>query len=271
MPTKYIHVKGFAIQAYYRGQTTLPDVVPDFSRGRRILLIHGAGSNGHTFHRQVEALGEQHSPVALDLPGHGRSSGIEGLSSVQDYADFIAAFLDALKIQSAIILGHSMGGAIAMALALRHPGRVEALVLSSTAAKFNLMPERIEALRAVSMGRTPQAFNTDGYSPTTVKENFDVVREGWMEQVKTDPRVRYGDIVACSKVDLREAIGKVDKPTLVLAGADDRGATVADAELIVSKIKGARLAVIADAGHYSTREQPARFQSAVEAFISGLK
>ena len=271
MPTKYVQVKGYATQIYYRGKTTLPDVVPDFSRGRTIALIHGAGSNGHTFHRQVEAFGEKHSPVALDLPGHGRSSGVEGLTTVSDYADFIAAWLDALKIRSAVILGHSMGGAIAMELALRHPSRVDALVLSSTAAKFNVTPERIAALRDVSMGRTTQAFNTDGYSPKTIKDNFDIVREGWMEQIKTDPRVRYGDIVACSKVDLREGIAKIDKPTLVTAGKDDQGTTVADAELIVSKIKGAKLEVISDAGHYSTREQPFQFNSAVERFVDGLK
>jgi pimeloyl-ACP methyl ester carboxylesterase len=271
MPTKYIQVKGYATQIYYRGKTTLPDVPPDLSRGRKILLVHGAGSNGHTFHRQVEALGEKQSPVALDLPGHGRSSGVEGLTSVGDYADFIAAMLDALQLKSTVVLGHSMGGAIAMELALRHPARVDALVLSSTAAKFNLTDERIEALRGVMMGRAPQAFNTDGYSPKTLKENFDVVREGWMEQIKTDPRVRYTDLVACSKVDLRESISKIDKPTLVLCGADDQGTTVKDAELIVSKIKGAKLEVIPDAGHYAPREQPARYIATVAQFLESLR
>jgi pimeloyl-ACP methyl ester carboxylesterase len=271
MPTKYIQVKGYATQIYYRGKTTLPDLPPDLSRGRKILLIHGAGSNGHTFHRQVEALGEKHSPVALDLPGHGRSSGVEGLMSVGDYAEFIAALLDALQVKSTVVLGHSMGGAIAMELALRYPARVDALVLSSTAAKFNLTDDRIEALRAVMMGRAPQAFNTDGYAPKTLKENFDVVREGWMEQVKTDPRVRYTDIVACSNFDLRDAISKIDKPTLILCGGDDQGTTVSDAELVKSKIKGAKLEVFADAGHYAPREQPARYIVTIEQFLDSLR
>ncbi|MGC2304853.1 alpha/beta fold hydrolase, partial [Candidatus Binatus sp.] len=150
--TKYTDVKGYATYYYYNGATTLPDVVPDFSRGRKILFVHGAGSNGHTWHRQIEAFGAQHSPIALDLPGHGRSAGVEGLRTVGDYADFVAAFLDALKIKSAVVLGHSMGGAIAMELGLRHAARVEALVLSCTAPKFNLTPDRIEGLRAITMG-----------------------------------------------------------------------------------------------------------------------
>jgi pimeloyl-ACP methyl ester carboxylesterase len=271
MPTKYTEVKGYATYYYYRGATTLPDVVPDFSHGKKILFIHGAGSNGHTWIHQGEALDKNHSPIALDLPGHGRSAGVEGLRKVADYADFIAAFLDALKIKSAVILGHSMGGAIAMDLALRHPGRVEALILSCTAAKFNVTAERIEALRAVMMGRAPQAFNTDGYSPKTVKEKFDVVREGWMEQIKTDPRVRYTDIVACAEVDLRDSIAKIDKQTLVIAGADDQGTTPADAESIAGKIRGAKLNIIADAGHFIPRERPAEYNAAIENFVAGLK
>jgi pimeloyl-ACP methyl ester carboxylesterase len=271
MPTKYIDVKGYATYIHYHGATTLPDVVPDFSRGRKIVLIHGAGGNGHRWQRQVDGLAAAHSPVAFDLPGHGRSAGVEGLSTVQDYSDFVAALLDALKMKSAVIAGWSMGGAIAMDLALRHPARVEALVLVATAAKFNLTADRIEALRAVTMGRAPQSFVTDGYAQKTIKEKFEVVREGWMEQIKTDPRVRYTDMVACNKVDLRDSIAKIDKPTIIFAGAEDQGTTPADAELIKSRIRGAELKIVADAGHMIPVEQPAELNSAIEHFVAGLK
>jgi pimeloyl-ACP methyl ester carboxylesterase len=271
MPTKYTDVKGHATYYYYHGATTLPEVVPDFSRGRAIVLVHGAGGNAHVWHRQIAALGQKHSPIALDLPGHGRSAGVEGLATVQDYADFIAAFMDALKLRSAVIFGHSMGGAIAMDLALRYPARVQALILAATAAKFNVSSDLVESLRAVMMGRAPQAFTTDSYSPKTVKENFDVVREGWMEQIRTDPRVRYTDIVACTKVDLRDGIVKIDKPTLVVAGADDQGTSPADAEIIRSKIRGAKLVTIPDSGHVVLHERPAELQAAVDSFLAELK
>ncbi|MGH7815627.1 MAG: alpha/beta fold hydrolase [Candidatus Binataceae bacterium] len=270
MPAKYTEVNGCAIHYFYSGTTTLPEAVPDFSRGRKIVMIHGAGSNAHTFHRQVAALGERHSPIAPDLPGHGRSAGIEGLRSVADYSDFVAAFMDALQLDSAVILGHSMGGAIAMDFAHRRPDRAEALILSSTAAKFNVTAERLEALRAVTLGRTPQPFNTDGYAPKTLQENFGAVREGWMEQIKTDPRVRYTDMLAVAEVDLRGDLPKIAKPALVLAGADDQGTTVAAAELIVAGILGAKLHVFADAGHFTPRERPAEYNAAIEEFLAGL-
>jgi pimeloyl-ACP methyl ester carboxylesterase len=268
MPTKYADVRDYATHYYYIGKTTLPDVIPDFSRGRKLVFLHPAGSNGHSWHNQYDYLGKSHSPIAIDLPGHGRSSGIEGLGAIKDYADFTAAFLDALKIDSAVIAGRSMGGAIAMDLALRYPNRVQALILMATAAKFNIPKERADGWHAVTMGRAPQPFTRDGYSPKTAQE---IIQEGWMEQIRTDPRVRWTDIVACSQVDLRDQISRIDKPTLILAGADDQATPPADLEFIKSRIKGSRLEIIADAAHNLTTEKPGEVNAAVEKFLAELR
>ena len=271
MPTKYVNVSGYATHYYYVGRTTLPDVVPDFSRGRALLLLHGAGSNGHAWHYQYEQLSNRHSPIALDLPGHGRSSGVEGLRSAEDYAAFTLAFLDALKLDSLVIAGHSMGGAIAMELALRNPNRVKALVLIATAAKFDIPQQRLDTWRAVTMGRISQPFNNDGYSPKTIATKPEIIREGWGEQIQTDPRVRWGDLVACSQVDLRDRIGRIAQPTLILAGADDAITPPAEAESIKSKIKGARLEVVPEAGHRLTTERPELVNAAIEKFLDELR
>jgi pimeloyl-ACP methyl ester carboxylesterase len=271
MPTKYADVGGYATYYYYVGQTTLPDVVPDLSRGRKIVLLHAAGSNAHSWHYQYEHLGTTDSPLAPDLPGHGRTSGVEGLRTVQDYADFTAAFLDALKVDSAVIAGRSMGGAVAMDFALRYPKRVQALVLLATAAKFNIPQDRIDGWHAVTMGRTGQPFTNDGYSPKTIAERPEIIREGWGEQIRTDPRVRWTDMVGCSQVDLREKIAKIDQPALILAGADDVVTPPADAEFIKARIKGSRLEVIADAAHNLTTEKPAEVSAAIENFLGELR
>jgi pimeloyl-ACP methyl ester carboxylesterase len=270
MPTKYVNLSGYATHYYYVGQTTLPDVAPDFSRGRALLLLHGAGSNAHAWHYQYEQLGNRHSPIAPDLPGHGRSSGVEGLRTIADYAAFMLAFLDALKLDSVVVAGHSMGGAIAMELALRNPNRVKALVLIATAAKFDIPKERLETWRAVTMGRASQPFNNDGYSPNTIASKPEVIREGWGEQIQTDPRVRWGDLVACSQVDLRDRISRIEKPTLILAGADDTITPPAEAESLKSQIRGARLEVVPDAGHRLTTERPDVVNPAIEKFLDEL-
>ena len=268
MPTKYVEVQGYATYYHYVGRTTLPDVTPDFSRGRKMLFLHAAGSNGNSWHNQLDYFGVEHSPIALDLPGHGRSVGVEGFGSIREYADFVAAFLAALKLGSAVIVGRSMGGAIAMDLAVRYPKLVDGLVLIATAAKFAIPPDRISGFKAVAQGRAPQAFMIAGFSPKTVADNFNVIRESWMEQIKTDPRVRYTDMVACSEVDLRDEIGNIKKPVLVIAGADDDNTPVSDAELIKRQIgQHARLEIIADAAHNVPTEKPREVNAAAERFL----
>jgi pimeloyl-ACP methyl ester carboxylesterase len=270
MPTKYAQVAGHPTYYYYVGATTTPDVVPDFSRGKTIVLVHAAGSNGHSWHNQVDGLGAKHSPIAMDMPGHARSDGVVGFETIAQYTDFLAAFLDALKIKSAVIAGRSMGGAVAMDFAIRYPERTQALIAMCTAAKFNIPAERLGALEAVAKGRASQQFTNDGYSPRTIKENVDVIREGWGEQVRTDPRVRWTDVKACAGVDLTADLGKIKKPVLVLAGADDVATTPADAEVIAERIAGAKLVKIADAAHKLPTERPAELNADIEKFLSQL-
>ena len=271
MPTKYWDVSGHALYLHYAGATTLPGIAPDFGRGRRMLFIHAAGSNGHNWHHQIDHFGAAHSPLAFDFPGHGRSTGLEGFGSIREYADFTAALMDSLAMGSAVIVGRAMGAIIAMDFAARHPARVEALVLVAASAKLNLGPDRLEAMRAVAVGRAAQAFTNAGFSPATIANNVGVIRESWMEQVKTDPRVRYTDLVACDKTDLRGDIDKISNPTMILAGADDAITTPADAEGIGSKIKGAKIEVIADGGHALPWEKPAEVNAAFDNFLAGLK
>ena len=271
MPTKYVHLNGHAIYLHHVGNTTLPEVAPDFSRGRTIVFLHGAGSNGNVFHRQLAHLGESHSPFSFDMPAHGRSSGVEGLPSIAEYADLLAKLLDKLEVKTAVVGGHSMGGAIAMDLAARYPNRVSALILLSTAAKFSVPKDAIQQWWSVMMGRTSQPFTTDAFSPKTVKENFDLVRWTWGEQLKTDPRVRYTDIVAVDKVDLRPTLEKIDTPSKVLVGAEDNITTLADAEVLGAKIKGASVQVIADAGHAMPWERPNEVNAAIDGFLGQLK
>ncbi|SRR5579875_229901 len=270
MPTKYWDVSGHAIYLHYAGATTLPGVAPDLGRGRRLLFLHAAGSNGHNWHHQIDHFGAAHSPVAFDFPGHGRSTGLEGFGSIREYADFTVALMDSLAMRSAVIVGRSMGSMIALDLAARHPARADALVLIAAAAKLNLPSERLEALRAVAVGRAAQAFTNDGFAKATVEKNFSVVRESWMEQVKTDPRVRYTDLMACNTADLRDSLTRIDQPTLLIAGAEDGVTTPGDAEFIAGRIRGARVVVIADAAHNAPIERPAEVNAALEKFLAEI-
>jgi pimeloyl-ACP methyl ester carboxylesterase len=149
-----------------------------------------------------------------------------------------------------------MGGAVALVVATRAPERVRGLVLACTAACFALPDEMLASARAVASGRLPQQFGTETFSPST---GTDVMREAWMEQVKTDPRVRLTDMLACKAFDGRPLLPRVAVPTLVVAGADDTITPIACAEEIAGGIARARLEVIAQAGHQAPLEQSEQF------------
>jgi len=268
MPTKYISVNGTAMHYFHAGPTTLPTVVPNFSRGELLLFLHAAGSNGHTWHRQLDAFAERHSPLAFDFPGHGRSGGTESLKSIPAYRDCLAAFIDTLPLRPGVIVGRAMGGAIAMEYALAFPARVRGLVLVATAARFDLPPALLDTWRNVLLGRAQQPFTTDAFSPKT---DSAVMREAWMEQVKTDPRVRYDDLAACNDFDITARLAHITVPTLIIAGRDDGITPLDHAETLHRGIPGAQLVVIDDAGHNIPTEKPVEFNTAFSKFLQRLR
>jgi pimeloyl-ACP methyl ester carboxylesterase len=267
MPTKYVTVDGTAVHYFHAGRPTLPSIAPDLSQGELLLFVHGAGSNGNTWHRQLSAFADTHSPLAFDFPGHGRSGGTESLKSIEAYRDFLAAFIDVLRLRPGVLIGRSMGGAIAMAYALAHPGRVRALVLVASAARFELPPAMLDTWKNVMLGRAQQPFSTEAFSSKT---DFAVMREAWMEQVKTDPRVRYFDLVACNQFDIAARLGELAVPTLIIAGRDDALTPPQRSEVLRKGIKGSKLVVIEDAGHTLSNEKPEEFNGALREFLATL-
>lgn len=267
MHPKYVHIDGAAVHYLYTGPTTLPDVPPALDRGALLVLLHAAGSNAGMWRRQLLGLADRHSVVAPDLPGHGRSSGVDGPSSVEASAEIVLRFVERVARRPCILVGRSMGGAIALVAATRAPEQVRGLVLICSAVRFTLTDDMLASSRDVARGRLPQQFTTDTFSPQT---SLELMREAWMEQVKTDPRVRLTDLQACRAFDGRPLLGRVAVPTLVVAGADDTITPVVQSEELARGIRGARLEVIAQAGHQAPLEQSERFNALVAEFAEGL-
>jgi pimeloyl-ACP methyl ester carboxylesterase len=267
MFSKYVRVDGVAINFFHTGPSTLPDVPPALDRGELLLFLHGAGSNAHTWHRQLAHLEGQHSGVALDFPGHGRSGSTEGLPDLDAHVCCTAAFADALALRPFILVGRALGGAVAIAFALAHPQRVRALVLVATPPVFEMPAASLQTWHDVTRGRATQPFSPALFSP---KVDPMVMRECFMEQVKTDPSVRYTDMLACNGLDFTARAGALRLPTLVITGRDDSFAPPDKAAALQRLVPGAQLVVIEDAGHMLTSEQPEAFNRALGEFVQAL-
>ncbi len=267
MPTTYYYVDGIPIHTFYTGRTILPGTPLPRPRGQAVLFLHGAGGNGHVWVEIMDRLAADHSPVAIDLPAHGRSGGLLAASEVDAYCDIVDRFIDTTQFKPFALVGHSMGGAIAQAYALKHPENLTGLVLSSTGARLRVLPETLSLWKQASMGRPVNVYSRTAYSEKTPME---IVRRGWMEQRKTDPRVRLGDYLVCDRFDLMEKIREIRVPTLVLGGQDDVVTPPKYAEYLQRQIPGARRVMVPDAGHVMYAEQPDAMVEALKGFLDEL-
>jgi len=234
-----------------------------------MVLIHGAlGSSLSWIHQLKMAECGGLRALALDLPGHGGSWDVEdGCETIADLAKLVEGFIEALGLEPAVLVGHSMGGAVALTIAVQSPRLVEALVLANTGAKLGVLKEILEGLehdyeRAVVELIAPMAF-----SPSASKE---LVEASIKEMLMVPQRVALRNFKACDSFDLRGRLGNVEAPTLIIASSDDKLTPVKWAEYLRDNIKGSRLVVIEGAGHASMLERPREFNEALANFLRGL-
>lgn len=267
MPYKYVQVAGVATYVHHTGRTTLPQQPPDWSRGETVVCLHDAGGNQGVFAGLLEALSGSHSPVAFDQPGHGRSGGLDSLGSIASMAKFTRELLGALRIERPVLLGHAMGGAVALQLALESPAPLRALILLSACASGAELAARIEATRRVAEGKERRPFARERYGPQASPE---VLQRGFLEELKTDPRSLLGDLLACRDWPGAGEAASLRAPALVVYGEHESGSAAAEARSLAARISGARCAVIPGAGHAIPIEQPAALGREVDAFLAGL-
>lgn len=265
MPTKYLYRGDLAIHYEHTGETTLPGVPPPMDRGTSILFVHGVGGNSRLWSRQVPHFGSEHSPVAVDLPGHGRSGGLDGPPTVEEAAGLLADVLEQLGAPPTVVVGHGLGGKIALSLAIEHASRVKAVVTIGTTCAPPEKGDEISVIRDVVRGRRPQAFDTPLFA---AKPDMGVMREVWGEIVKTDPRVRLQDLEAHEACDLRARLSGLTVPLLALHGADDGYCARSCGEELASAIPGARFEVIEGAGHCAQVEQPDRVNALIGELLA---
>ncbi len=226
-----------------------------------IVFLHGAGGNALLWGRVLQHLPGR-AAVALDLPGHGRSTG-PGSTTIAGYRRTVLAAADALGLQALIVAGHSMGGAIALDMALEAPERVRALVLMSVTARLYVAPALLEQL-VQDPAKARQWIVETGYGPETLAQARAL---GAKQLAAVRPEVLHGDFVACSVFDARTRLSEVRAPALVLCGAEDRLTPPKYVAALQEGLPKARLELIPAAGHMLPLECPERVAHAILAFL----
>lgn len=228
-----------------------------------LVLLHGAGGTHRHWAEELRSLPGRRV-IALDLPGHGASPG-PSLRSIPEYAQRVLSALDALGIPSAALAGHSMGGAIALTIALEVPSRAAALVLVATGARLRVSSAVLETtadpalLAAAAEGMCAYAFGSLGGAAAR--------REFTEELLATAPGVAHGDFSACDAFDVMARLREIRAPTLVICGTEDRLTKPKYSEFLRDGISGARLELVPGAGHMVTVEAAAALAERIQGFL----
>lgn len=235
-----------------------------------LLLLHGAFLSHRTWHAQIRAFREHYRVIAPDLRGHGHSQHHGGMYSVEQFAQDMVVLLGRLGVRQTHVCGHSLGGMVAMQLALMSPSCIQSVVLADTSygtrstpldalltdltqPLFRWLPVKTLApLFAQSLTRrTPDLYAHILGEVLAYAERPEAFRAIWK---------------AVTAFDFKARLPELQAPTLVLVGEAHRQ-THAQGRVMTSLLPQAQFQVLPGAGHLLNLEQPAAFNAAVRQFL----
>lgn len=249
-----------------------------------VLLLHGFGASTTSWQHTMPALASHERVLALDLPGHGYSERVTTSTyTMRRTADLVAGFLTALDIGRVVVVGNSMGGAVALQLAISHPRRVARLVVVDAAigsADTRRPPAGLmRLLTAGPLGRAlvyytfgNPAFARRGlalsYADPTRLTDRAFNRYLAPLRVRGTARALVAMTTSPPDSDLPHRLATITAPTLILWGANDRLIPLATGERLRDLIPGSRLTILPGCGHLPQEECPALFHAALSPFLA---
>ncbi len=230
----------------------------------RLIFIHGSGDSGAVWGPLLDQMPGVEA-VTFDLPGHGArvaESGPERMS-VRDYAEDVYRTLTARGVDSGVVIGHSLGGAVALRLAVDYPDFARRIVLVGSGARLRVAPLFLEEARAAGpegvLSVTEIAF-APGHE--------EQARGFFTTRPPTAPGMLYRDLAACDEFDMMGEVASITQPALLIVGEADRMTPPKYAEFLRQRLPHSELVVIPGAGHYVQIERPEAVADALRAWLA---
>ncbi len=256
------------------GRVALEAVLQGSPAGYPVVFLHGATDSWRSFEPVLPQLPASIRAIALSQRGHGDSGRPDGDYDPSDFAADVAAVLDRLGIERAVIAGHSMGSHVAQRFAIDHPDRTAGLVLAGAFYRFATNAvvteywDTVVSTLADPIGRSVAVeFQASTLARPVPPAFFDMVLR---ESLKVPARVWRDAFEGLLKVDHADRLGSIDVPTLIIWGDQDAFCPRADQDALLAAIADSRLVVYAGAGHALHWEEPVRYAADVAAFVMSL-
>jgi pimeloyl-ACP methyl ester carboxylesterase len=227
----------------------------------QLVFIHGAGGTRRVWRYQTSAFP---GSVALDLPGHPK--GI-GCNTISEYAEFVTKAIAERELRSVVLVGHSMGGAITIEIALARPPFLTGIVLVGSGARLRVTSIiKDEVTR--DYAHAAEVITQWAYSP---KSDAKLRKASIKELLEVPAEVTYGDFQACDRFDRMNEIGRIDLPALMVCGEDDALTPVKYSQYMKERIRNARIIIIPSAGHSVMLEKPEELNNVLRSFLSEIR
>lgn len=225
-----------------------------------LVLVHGAGDNARIWRKQMAFFGAR--AIAIDLPGHGaRPDSLPEQVVVYDYALAVHTLLqEELRLEKPVIVGHSLGGLIALEMGLAFGSELSGLVLIGTGARMRVLPSLLEEAQT----NPEQALLGLKQMSTATPEG---TGQSGQEQPRPEAALLYRDLLACNTFDVMGRLHEISLPTLILCGAEERNAPVKYSTYLHTHIPASTLKIIPDATHYVQREKAEEVNQAIEDWL----
>ncbi len=243
-------------------------------QGDAVVFLHGLGGSRTSWAPQLEGLSGTFRCIAWDMPGYGASAPVTPLT-LAAIADAVARLLDAAGVERAHLVGESFGGMHALHAALRHPDRVDRLVLANTSAAFGLDGTDPDAWRAARLapldaGLTPadiaEGVLTSIAGPGLSADMLAMRAAGFARIPTAGLRAAVECLPDHNVVD---RLAEIEAPALVIAGELDAETPVAYARILVDGLKNAELVVLDGIGHLAVSEAADAVNHLTRAFLRG--
>jgi pimeloyl-ACP methyl ester carboxylesterase len=245
-----------------------------YGRGRPVILLHGwLGSWGYWLNT-MESLKNQYRCYALDFWGFGESGKRRSSYHVDDFVNLVDQFMDRLGIEAAPIVGHSMGGTVAMALAINRPERVRRVivvgspVVGDSLHLFLRLAGKPWIANIVWSVPVALNFGIKVFSPFVVKD-----WEEWYQMItrdlsRTTLEAFFSSINSLRYTDLRPQLARIDKPIMGIYGVNDRVVQPAQAQVITKVAQMSQVKMMASSGHFPMLDEPQAFNRQLVEFLT---
>ncbi len=227
----------------------------------KLLFIPGAGCGKKAWVYQTEYFS---GSEAIALPGHpeGRPR-----SSIDGYVEWLHDYIYQQQYQDVVLVGHSMGGAVAQLYGLKYGDEVKALVLIGTGARLRVLPDLLKAVEEMVTDEATWRKYLEERHRSTAPEIRQVIIE---ERMRIGPAVMLNDLLGCHKFDIMDRVHNIKLPTLVICGSDDELTPVEYAHYLASKIEAACEVIVNGTGHWVQTEKPRKVNQAIDSFLASL-